>query len=238
MANDDLKYGGRARGLWRKVYGYSVNKPVVVSFVDTTTSTTMSLDLNKTFRHRDYFIIEGIAGGVATEVPPPPSDLAEYDEGLVFLTGQDSGTGNFNFTFSSNPIVVLTPDPALEWGENVNIYGFTRSTTGFTFGTSAPYSGAIRYRAIYSSTYPALCTSSFTASITASAGTATLTDNYAYTASFAALPGSPFKFLQTAWDSGTLHDVSFQTQVYDSDSANVEISAPVSTVVHFIAYYS
>lgn len=238
MANDDVKYGGRARGLWCKVYGYSVNKPVVVSFMDTTTSTTMSLDLNKTFRHRDYFIIEGIAGGQTAEVPAPPSNLTEYDEGLVFLTGGDSGTGSFNFTFSDNPIVVLTPDPAVLWGENVNVYGITRTTSGFTFGTSAPYSGAIRYRAIYSPSYPALCTSSFTSSITASAGTSVLTENYAYTASFAALPGSPFKFLQTAWHNGTMHDVSFQTQVYDSDSANVEISAPVSTTVHFIAYYS
>lgn len=236
MANDS-RYGGPARGLWRKVYGYSVNKPVVVSFVDTTTSTTMSIDLNKTYRHRDYFIIDGIATGPVAPAPIPV-DLTEYDEGLVYMTGGDSATGNFNFTFSNNPIVVLTPDSASFWGENVNVYGFSRTSSGFTFGTSAPFSGAIRYRAIYSPTYPALCTSSYTASITASAGTATLTDSYAYTASFAALPGSAFKFLQTAWSTGTLHDVAFQTQTFDNDSATTEISAPVSTVVHFIAYYS
>ncbi len=206
--------------------------------MDTITATTMSLDLNKTLRHRDYFIIDGIAGGLEREAPPtPPVEITEYDEGLVFLNGTDTGTGTFNFTFSNNPIVVLTPETDSMWGENVNVYGFARTTSGFTFGISAPFSGNIRYRAIHSPTYPAFCTSSFTSSITASAGTATLLENYHYTASFAALPGVPFKFLQTAWNPGTMHDVAFQTQNSSSNSANVEISAPVSTTVHFIAYY-
>jgi len=236
---DNNKYGGRATGLWRRTYGYSSRKPVVITFVNTATDTTMSVDLNKTIRHRDFYIINGIPGGTANETPViPPVDLAEYDEGVISVLESDvSILGYFNFTFSSDPIIVLTADSASNWGENVNIYGLYFDTQQFVCQTSAPFSGTIRYRAIYSPTYPAYCTSSYTSSITASAGIQTLNFVDSYTASFSALPGTPFKFLQTLWP-GSNYDVALSASYVDSDSANVEISDAVSASVHFIAYYS
>lgn len=243
MAND-VKYGGKSRGLWRKVYGYSVNKPQVVAFVDSTTNTTMSVDLNRTLRHRDYYIIDGIIAGETNFTPPAPPDpiyaMAEYDEDLVSMAASDIGTGFFNFNFTQTPIVVLSVEDDSEHGNNVQIYGLSLSTSSFTFGLSAPFTGNVRYRAIYGTTYPASATSSFTGSITASAGSTNPGGQAYYTASFAALPGVPFRFLQTAWDfNGNMDvDVGLQTQSSSSSGATTEISAPMSSSIHYIAFYS
>lgn len=239
MSNDE-KYGGRSRGLWRKVYGYQNNKPQVVAFVDTATNTTMSLDLNRTFRHRDFFFIDSIIQGITESVPLPVASLAEYDEGVVSMSNTDLGVGYFNFNFTENPIIVLTVDSASQYNENVIIYGLSRNTASFTFGTSAPFDGTIRYRAIYSASYPAYATSSFTSSITASAGSTNPGGLSYYTASFAALPDVPFKFLQTAWDldSNMDVDVDLQAETSSSSGATIEISAPMSSSIHYIAFYS
>lgn len=241
MGNEnDRRYGGTGRNLWRKVYGYQVNKPQVVAIVDTTTATTYSLDLNKTLRHRDYYKLGGVIGTNTSSTTPAIPVTWQYDEGLVSMNGGEVGTGSFNFAFaSSSPIVVLTADSASLWGENLQVFGFSRNASSFTFGTSAPFSGTIRYRAIYDSAgYPSFVTSAYTSSITASAGSTVLTNQHMYTASFAALPGLPFRFLQTAWlESSTLGDVAFQTQTSSSSTATVEISAPVSVTVHYIAFY-
>lgn len=200
----------------------------------------MSVDLNRIIRHRDYFYIDGITQGPTGSTPEPLLQLAEYDEGLVFVSGSDIGTGFFSFTFSQTPIVVLSPESDSINGENVQVYGLSLDTGSFAFGLSAPFSGNIRYRAIYSSSYPAYATSSYTASITASAGSTNPGGVAYYTASFAALPGAPFKFYNTAWDfSGNMDvDVALQPQTSGSSTATIEISAPMSSSVHYIAFYS
>lgn len=238
MPDFSNKYGNQARNLWRKVYGYRNHKPNETSIVDADTSVTYSIDRSKTVRHRDYYIINGYVG--ATIEIPGPIILAEYDEGLIAVNGTDSGIqGFFNFAFSSLPYVVLTVESASINGENVQIYGSTFDTLGFIFGLSAPFSGTVRYRAIYSPTYPAYVTSSYTASITASAGNAVVTGQHSYTASYDALPGTPFRFLQTSWnDSGDLgNDVAFSTQTTGSSTATVELSSELSSDINFIAFY-
>lgn len=238
MSNENNNRYGSGRNLWRKVYGYQNNKPRVVEVIDTLAAVTYSLDLNKTIRHRDFFIISDVSNG-GGEIYIPPEVLGEYDEGIVSMSYATAGTGSFNFTFTSAPYIVLSVDSASFFGENVNIHGFTYTTTGFTFGTSAPFVGTIRYRAIYSPTYPAYCTSSFTSSITASAGSANPGGLSYYTASFDALPGAPFSFRDTAWDSLNRQDVDvkLQPQTSSSSDATVEISSPMGSEIHFIAFY-
>ena len=241
MSNENDNRYGSGKHLWRKVYGYNSPKPRVVEVIDTVAAVTYSLDLNKTLRHRDFFIIKDrIAGEL--EIPATPPNLAEYDEGIVNFTDltTTTGTANFNFTFSSTPYVVLTVESASLYGENLNIYGSFLNTTTCNFDLSAPFSGSIRYRAIYSPTYPAYVTSAYTASITASAGSANPGGLAYYTASFAGLPGPTFKFLDTAWDLSTLgmSDVGLVTQTSSSNNATVEISAPgMDADIHFIAFY-
>jgi len=244
MSNDqNNKYGGNARNLWRKVYGYHNNKPQVVSIVDPQTQVTYSLDLNKTLRHRDFFIINGVNSGSQVIITSSFAfATAEYSEGIFTLPSLGtSGTGSFGFTFSHQPYVVLSVESASIYGGNLNLYGGNITTTGFTFDFSAPFSGSIRWRAIYSPTYPAVATSAYTASITASAGSVAPGGKSFYTASFATLPGLPKFYYDTAWANVGINDgsadVAFSHQTSSSNSETVEISAPTNTTIDFIAFY-
>lgn len=240
-SNNDNKYGGNSRGLWRKVYGYQNSKPQVVTVIDPLSNVTRSLDLSKTLRHRDFFIINAIASASVSGITSGSAyAIAQYDEGLInFSSIRDTGTGSFAFTFSSVPIVVLSVESASLYGGNLNVFGFNITTTQFTFGLSAPFTGSIRYRAIYSPTYPALASSSYTASITASANISNPLGNYAFTASFADLPGTPTSFRQTAWD--TVNNGNANAFLSSSNVgvnfANVEITTGVSTSIDYIAFY-
>ena len=239
MTNENDRKYGTGKNLWRKVYGYQTNKPRETQITVPDTGATYTLDLNKTLRHRDYFIIKNIISGAISGVTQ--SAFTQYDEGLVLFSNiSDSGTGTFNFTFSSLPYCVLTVESASLYGENLNVYGLSVSTTGFSFGLSAPFTGSVRYRAIYSPTYPAYVSSSFTSSITCSAGSARPNGVAYYTASYTALPGTPFKFLDTAWDFDGIQDVdvALETQTSSSNTATVEISAPMSSSIHFLAFFS
>lgn len=241
MSNENDNRYGSGKNLWRKVYGYNNPKPRVVVVIDTVAAVTYSLDLNKTLRHRDFFIIKDRTSGGDIEAVVIPPNLAEYDEGLInFSSIAESGSGNFHFTFSGTPYVVLTVESASLYGENLNVFGTALNTTAFNFSLSAPFTGSVRYRAIYSPTYPAYVTSAYTASITASAGSANPGGLDYYTASFAGLPGPTFKFLDTVWDLAGLNmgDVGLVTQTSSSNNATVEISSPgLDASIHFIAFY-
>lgn len=243
MSDEGKKYGASARGLWRKVYGYQNTKPELVAVVDISTSTTRSIDLNKTIRHRDFYFIDGITANYEVTVAPTGSLLAEYDEGLVNVnTTNLSYTGNFNFTFSNTPIIVLSIENAALYGNNLNVFGFSVDASQFSFGFSSDFSGSIRYRAINAASYPAYATSVYTASITASAGTALPGGLSYYTASFAALLSTPFSFKETSWMLGTNiaqgPDVSIITQTSSSTEATSEFSSELQSTIHFIAFSS
>ncbi len=231
------------RNLWRKVVGYGEAKPrpIIQSFVDAQTSITYSLNLEETFRHRDYFqvikpfieiIVSGSSGSIGL--------TGEYDEGVVSYAMNDSvyKTINFNFTFSSSPYVVLSiEDDENNDTNNVNPYGISFSTSGANIGVSAPFSGTVRYRAIYASSYPAYITSSFTASvITASAGTVTVpADASYYATTYATLPAIPSEKYQTAWDATSNTSNILISGTYASTSElSSSLSAPYSKDIHFI----
>jgi hypothetical protein len=237
-SENNNRYGSN-KNSWKKVYGYSSHKPRETTIIDTANSVTYSLDLNKTLRHRDFFIIKSLTSGAFEEIPIPPAPVAttEYDEGVVHFAGiSDVGTGSFNFTFSGSPYVVLTIESSALYGNNLNVWGESLSTAGFTFGLSAPFTGSIRYRAIYADTYPAYVTSAYTASITASAGTYSAVAESFYTASFAALPSTTSLFLNSAWGTTGQQDVALQPQVSSSAQATVEFSSPTTSTIYFIAF--
>lgn len=237
MGSENNNRYGSNKNSWKKVYGYNSHKPRETTIIDTANSVTYSLDLNKTLRHRDFFIIKGLTSGAFEAPPPVPAEVTEYDEGVVHFAGiSDVGTGSFNFTFSGSPYVVLTIESSALYGNNLNVWGESLSTAGFTFGLSAPFTGSIRYRAIYAETYPAYVTSAYTASITASAGTYSAVVESFYTASFAALPSTTSLFLNTAWGTTGQQDVALQPQVSSSAQATVEFSSPTTSTIYFIAF--
>lgn len=243
--NNPSKYNSN-RNLWRKIYpiGSPRRSPETINLVDAETDLSYSLDLQQLVRHRDYFKIISVATVFSASTGVL---LGEYDEGLIHFNNETSKTFSYAFTFSNTPIVVLTmEEESPSFGgitENVNMFGSTVSTTGATVGLSAPYSGTIRYRAAYAPSYPYYFQSSFapiSGTFRASAGTITPSNQSFFTASWNALAGIPVKVLQTTWDTLSRLDIdvaiTLNTASIGVSSAASELSAPVSSPVHFIAY--
>ena len=238
MSNDKTKRYGDNRHLWRKIVGYSTVKPVQQTVVDSITNLTVSYDLQTTFRHRDFFEVKRLRQGFFSDDSLPISfSYGEYDEGLVSfnpMTGEFE-LFNFNFTFSGPPYVTLDVDQVDSFS-NINPYGITFSTTGAYIGISAPYSGTVRYRAIWAPSYPTLVTSAYTSSwITASAGAVLVNNMDEYSSFFGALATLPEEIHQTAWDDSTgTSDIYIETKNITTNYINSSLSALYSNLIHFI----
>lgn len=242
--NINDKYGSN-RNLWRKSYIPGVRRPPeIATIIVPDTDVTYSIDLNKTVRHRDFFRIidvqplnrDSSGGGII---------FGEYDEDLIHFNNETSKTFNFNIVFSSTPTLVFTMEyPAsgvnsfLAGTENIIPYGISKSINSASLGLSAPYSGTVRYRAVYSSFYPVNCTSFFTSSIFCSAGEFIPANESAYTASYTDLGSSANIFLQSPYDDfgRSDSDVFIENQTKTSNIATNEISARISSSINFIAY--
>lgn len=239
VADDSInnKYGGN-RNSWRRVYPRARRKPVVETFIEALTAVTFSYDLNKTYRHRDFFIIKSpTSGSFGT-----PIVLAEYDEGLINFENTDFQIQGFTSCFSNIPdAVVLTVEPVSDFSNNIIPYGISFTSCSMSIGLSAKFSGSIRYRAIYSSTgYPAFATSSFAPSsgvFTVIAGhvTASNTDNFTVPHDFGG--PSPNAVRMTTWDDFVNYDVD----VYIGKSvgvtgSDVNLSAPIDNILYYIAF--
>lgn len=247
MSSDQRKYGDN-RNLWRKLYpvGSPRQAPKNITVTDSQTNQTFTLDLQKTIRHRDYFQIfnsQSVAG-----IAPAVLVLGEYDEGLVIFNNTTTANFSFNFTFSGTPVAVFSMEAeagTVSNTTNINIFGTNINTTGGTIGTSAPFSGTIRYRAAYAASYPSYFTSSYAPSsgtFRASAGTTIPSNQSAYTASWAALATNPTVFYQTPFDDGNTPtytaDVALipDANTFTPNSVASDISAPVSVSINYIAY--
>lgn len=233
------------RNEWRKSYGFSRKKPVIKFFSDSVTGISYSVDLNRIYRDRDYYLRDKLHGTIMSGTavpPPPPHNVAEYDEGVIWFDGTGSQkAGVFNFTFSSNPIVVFSLEENPE--VNVNLFGLSRTTSGYTVGASAPFSGAVRYRAIYATEYPAECTSPYSGTFFASANTAALSNQDSFGATFdydSGLVGAISEVRANAWNT-PLNEGDVYLQLDSSGSSPPEISgsltANTTANIHFIVYY-
>jgi hypothetical protein len=238
----DFRYAGK-RNIWRKVYSYNRQKPKILNFVDIHSSKSISFDLNQTYRHRDYFVIKDndLQGVVIVK-------YAEYDEGLVYFDNETFVTGNYNFEFSGDPFVVFSVEPTENSSSNINAFGLSLPISGqFVVGVSAPFSGAVRYRAVFSDlspNYPALVlhggspktNSPFTASLfTIYGGEVDVTDQSAYTASYTITPGT-IEYRASAHDSigNNTANVELTNESFNlSGSANT-ISSNLTNKIHFI----
>lgn len=235
----------KSRNEWRKSYGFSRRKPVIKLFYDAVTGISYSADLNHLYRDRDYYLRDKLHGTVLSGSipdPGPPVTIGEYDEGIVWFDGSSpQETGSFNFTFSSNPIVVfsLEEDPEV----NVNLFGLSRTTSGFAVGASAPFSGAVRYRAIYSTGYPAECTSPYSGTFFASANTATLSSQDSFDATFDYEPfvGPVSEVRTSAWNTSPNNEGDVHVQLDSFTESPPEVSgsltADTTADIHFIVYY-
>ena len=251
---DNNKYGSN-RNVWRKSYGTGqakrppqlftydvydvVNEPT--NFDPITgkplVSSSYTIDLQSTVRHRDFFKTFGKTGAVV---------IGEYDEGLIHFNNTDTNSFSFNITFSSNPYLVFSVNEeasTVQNTTNINIYGISVNTAGGVLGLSAPFSGTIRYRAAYSDTFPAYFYGR-SGSITPTSGWFVASankltpDNQSYlSASWDALLGSfPYVF-QTPFDDNSNFDANVAIQLvslYNSGAMD-ELSAPMSSSIYILA---
>ena len=240
----DSKYIGN-RNLWRKTYpiGNARKPPAIVTETKLGTDGniySVTLDLNKTIRHRDYFKLLGDINSIG--------ELGEYDEDLIHFNNETLKSFSYNFIFSNNPTVVFSvnaADVAQPNTENLNVFGIARNTGGGVVALSAPFSGTIRYRAAYASSYPSYFTGS-AASIAPTAGVfiasvdREVPDNESHiTASWAALVTSSPTVFQSPYDDNSNYDgniyISILTNTLNSSSVESELSAPMSSSIYILA---
>lgn len=222
--------------LWRRVYSFRRRKPQVRTYINPATNVTHSLDLNKTVRHRDFFIIRGFESASF-----PPTIIAEYDEGIITFSNTSFATAPFNFCFSGAPdAVVLTVDDTTDNTDNIIAYGLNFTSCSMSIGTSAPFSGNIRYRAARSPLgYPAQATSSLVPSsgtFTIFAGHVTASNVTTYSINYN-VEGTPTRLHLTPWDFFTNFDidVDIAKKSIGPSGSNGQISAPLNNPIYFIA---
>lgn len=253
---DNSKYGSN-RNVWRKSYGTGqakrppqlssyevfdvINEPV--NFDPITgkplVSSSITIDLQSTVRHRDFFKTFGIEG---------PIVIGEYDEDLIHFNDEDTVSFNFNVTFSGNPYLVFSMEqeaPAVQNTYNLNIYGLSVTTANGVVGLSAPFSGTIRYRAAYATSFPAYFYGK-SGSITPTSGwfvasaNKLVPNNESFlSASWSSLLSPLPSVFQTPFDDNSNFDanIAVQPQAGTLNNAGVvdELSAPMSSSIYVLA---
>ena len=173
---------------------------------------------------------------------PPPPPPAEYDEDVIDFYWTDTETAMFNITFSQTPYLTLEVLPA-DGFENIAFFANNLSTTGFIANVSAPFSGQLVYRAIYSTVFPVVIervvvSNSFY--YTASAGSIPESSNSEFTATYNQLfPATyPTHIFFTPIDDNNNGDAGVaivQTGSIGLTSTEVTYSAPVYNSIHYLA---
>jgi hypothetical protein len=170
-----------------------------------------------------------------------PVSYAEYDENAVIFNWETEKTGSFNISFSGEPIVVLDIIPNADL-ENINFYldFVTTPSTQFKIQTSAPFSGSIVYRAIYSPTYPVFVRRDIISSsyfYTASAGYIDISGSSAFTSSYSSLGDFPTKIFFTPYDTNANNDANVflvGSGSYGLTSTSGDISANITNRINFL----
>lgn len=156
------------RSLWQKSASTSRRqKPRAFTFIDGDSLLPTTIDLTKITRSRNAYRVE----------KSTPSDfvvefeIGEYEEGLVTFDDNLNEEIFFNSPFTDTPIIVLTPEDDTSFG-NYNVFCLAKSSASFQIATSVEYTGQMRYRAAYATSYPARVSSSFSSSFIVSGGEA------------------------------------------------------------------
>jgi len=202
-----------------------------------------------------YFISSSFKSEVRAYVPRPlqtlnniAAEFCTYQEGLLFFNNQTVATLTFATAFSSVPYVVLTADPTVDNQDNINVFGLTTpTTTGFLIGTSAPFTGYVRYRAAACTTnvWPKTFSSAYTSSMLVYAGEIELSNQNSFSANFTfpVLPAGNVTFLSTMYDAYYNNTANTATTVQNivpltltTFQADCTTSEYATVKIHFIAF--
>ena len=237
MSDDDGRYNNNAN-LWRKTYGYVRRKPTTAVFFDENLAISRSLDLNETYRHRDLFEVEGYnhPGPEANwliNIPPG----YKFEEGLIYFNNECEKSASFYSTFPVLPYVIYFTIPNADNSHNVNVFGTSIPTLDEMFiGTSAPFTGYVRYIAISGLSWPQ---GFFGNPDSVWAGEVDLNNVSSFTASYT-LPagGSDYLYYDTIHENfnsftantNTLNDTKNNTEATNT------LSADTTNKLHFIIF--
>ena len=155
----------RNRNLWKKSSATSLRqKPRVLELRDGNTQERYSLDIAKVYRFRDPYKIElGIPGDFYVDLVN-----GEYEEGLIWFDNESSTTKVFDTPFTGTPYIVLETE-TVDFGSTVAVCIFVDETSAVV-AAPTEFSGYVRYRAIYATSYPAIVSSSYSSSFMAVGG--------------------------------------------------------------------
>jgi hypothetical protein len=177
--------------------------------------------------------------------PPPPPPPAEYDEDVIEFNWTDSEEVSFNIIFSNTPYLTLEVLPA-EGFENIAFFANNLSVSGCFAHVSAPFSGQLVYRAIYSTVFPVVIervvvSNSFY--YTASAGYIPASSNSEFNATYAQLSPAtyPAHVFFTPIDDNNNGDAGVavvETGSIGLTNTPVSYSAPVYNSIHYFAVKS
>lgn len=234
---------GRHRARFRKVYPYgNTRRPDVRSFVDAITNTTKSFDFQKIQRDYPYYSFPTYLSTSWAAAGPS----AQFLEATEQFTAQTSYTVTFSTPFNGTPYLAFTPSQSQFTGtdgqETPNLAWWVTglTSTGFTANFSAPFTGKITYRGVYTTgSYPVYVNRSTDLSGSyawVSAGSSSLTNQSSLSMSFAALPSLP-EYLNYNPVGSTSDELNIGQTIWavSNSYAVNELSAPFTGIIHFLA---
>jgi hypothetical protein len=232
--------------------GFNPNrKKKTYSFNRSQTSQIVSASVNGNIEYFDAtlvavdspFYVLDIPNSQGVPPPPPPPPLfGEYDENVIDFTWEDTKSVSLNLTFSSEPVVTLQVLPALGY-ENIIAFLGSVSSNSITVNLSAPHSGQIVYRAIYSAIYPTVVSRSVVSTsyfYTASAGYNDLINQDEVLTNYSLLTAStaPVNMFFTTRDINSNGDADVaivDSSSFGLTSTAVSFSAPITNRVYYLA---
>lgn len=207
------------RNKLRRVYPKVRRKTEKDLYINADLASIFSLDRGKYVNDRDYFRIQEKNRSYV---------VGEFEEGFVHFDGTEENNVRNHFfenPFTGTPIIVLNPENTEDNQQNVDVVGILKTQQGFTSAISAPFSGSIRYRAIYAREYPVIVSSSFSGSYVAEAGTLSV-NGLAYTASYDFDHFRGFK--KTFWNA---NDNDMSVKIFKGEETDISSNGSFSSFV-------
>jgi hypothetical protein len=230
--------GLKSKSRLRRTYGYERYEPRPETIVYND-GTTRLIDLTKFSIDRQYYLL---AGPIQFNSSSSSSTLpfGEYEEFTYAFSSFATGSSiSFLTPFTVKPILTVEINDSTNNLQNVSFFLKNVSETSFNIEFSSQFSGSIKYRAIYSSTYPAIVERTPDMPLnyfTASAGTSLINNESSKTITYAALPEAPTSLFYSLEDTGNnLSQVALELSGnINSTTSNINISSNTVSNINFI----
>lgn len=186
-------------------------------------------DLNRLSIHRDFYTIQD-------RIAAPARAL--YEQVEVEFIGEYSKSVMFLNRFPAEPIVTLEASGDVV----VNPFLSTVTSLGITIETSAPFTGIVTYRAVYSPVYPVYVNNypnnTNQRFLVSAAYMDVTSSDVAVEIRFNSLPSRPSSGYVTPYDVNASGDVDIIPDIRgtNADGILVDLSAPITNRLFCIAY--